>query len=64
MGHHKEMHMGTGEYVTIAIGLGIAGFLWSLHRDMGSLGERLARLEGSVDTLKDILTGRDRHERP
>ena len=46
------------EYVVIATGLGIAGFLWSLHRDMRGLGERLARLEGTVNTLKDILANK------
>ena len=52
--------MTTGDYVLIIVGVGIAGFLWSLHRDMRGLGERLARLEGTVETLKDILTGRER----
>ena len=48
--------MEAGQIATIVVGVGIVGFLWSLHRDMRSLGERLARLEGTVDTLKDILT--------
>ena len=48
----------SSEYVIIAVGLGIAGFLWSLHRDMRGLGERLARLEGTVNTLKNLLTDR------
>ena len=30
----------------ITVGLAILAFLWSLHRDVADLRERLARLEG------------------
>ena len=51
--------MGASEYITIAVGVGILGFLWALHRDMRGLGERVARLEGTIETLNDILARRE-----
>ena len=56
---------------TLAAAAVIAGFLWTLHRDMramdtrigrdiADLRERMARLEGSVDVLAKFLMGRDR----
>ena len=52
--------MATGEIATIIVGVAIVGFLWTLHRDMRALTDRVARLEGTVDTLKDVLIGRER----
>ena len=59
--------MTTGEIATIAVGVAIVGFLWSLHRDIRSLdrdlraiGDRVARLEGTVNTLKDFLVGKEK----
>ncbi len=40
-----------------AVGLAILAFLWNLHRDMADVRERLARLEGTVATLRDMLSG-------
>lgn len=39
---------------TIAVGIAMLGFLWSLHRDMADLRERMARIEG----LFEGFTGR------
>lgn len=39
------------DYVTVAGIAGILLFLWNLHRDMATVRERLARLEGTVETL-------------
>ena len=52
--------MDAGGYVTLGVGIAILAFLWSLHRDMRSLGERVARLEGAIGTLKDVLIKGDR----
>ena len=48
--------MDTGEIITIAVGVAIVGFLWSLHRDIRgldrdvrTLGERVARIEGLIE---------------
>ena len=50
------------ERVTLAGIVAIAAFLWSLHRDMHALGERVARLEGLIEGLRDAVTARN--ERP
>jgi len=50
--------MGAGDIATLALGVAILGFLWSLHRDMAGLRERMARLEG----LFEGFTGRRDHE--
>ena len=34
------------DWIMIAVGIAILGFLWSLHRDVADLRERMARLEG------------------
>ena len=39
------------EWVTLAGVVTIAAFLWSLHRDMRALGERVARLEGAMSAM-------------
>ncbi len=43
---------------TITVGLAILGFLWGLHRDIASLRERMARIEG----LFEGFTGRQHKE--
>lgn len=35
------------------------GFVLRLNERVGRLGERVARLEGTIETLKDILTRRE-----
>lgn len=32
------------------------GFLWTLHRDMRGLSERVAKVEGLLEGLRDSLT--------
>ena len=51
------------DYATLGVGLAILAFLWNLHRDLASLRERIARLEGAVDLLTKFLIDRER-ERP
>ena len=46
---------------TLAAAAVIVGFLWSLHRDVSDLRERMARLEGTVDVLAKFLIDRERH---
>ena len=49
----------SNEFIAIVVvGVAVVGFLWSLHRDMNRLGERVARLEGVVEGLRDAITGR------
>ena len=38
--------MGAEQWINIAVGVAVIGFLWSLHRDIADLRERMARLEG------------------
>ncbi|MCZ0942767.1 MAG: hypothetical protein OXJ53_06915 [Gammaproteobacteria bacterium] len=56
--------MDTGDIATLAVGLAILGFLWSLHRDMAGLHrdmaglrERMAKLEGTVSGLQTNMAG-------
>lgn len=49
----------------------VLGFLWTLHRDMAAVRERLARLEGivgvlagNVDTLMRTFLDRERPTAP
>ena len=39
------------DYGSLAVLIMIAAFLWNLHRDVASLRERMAKLEGKVDVL-------------
>ncbi|MCY4397302.1 MAG: hypothetical protein OXC10_19435 [Rhodospirillaceae bacterium] len=43
------------DYVTLAGIAGILLLLWNLHWDMAAVRERLARLEGTVETLRASL---------
>ncbi|MDE0334603.1 MAG: hypothetical protein OXI64_06560 [Defluviicoccus sp.] len=52
--------MSTFEWAVLAVAVAFLGFLWTLHRDMASVRERLAKLEGSVDTLTRFLIDRER----
>lgn len=45
------------EYVTTGIGIAILGFLWSLHRDMRMLSDRVSRVEGLLEGLRDAVVG-------
>ena len=48
------------DYATLAALPAIVAFLWSLHRDIGNLRDRISRLEGAVDLLTKFLMERDR----
>ena len=54
------MNDGFLDYATLAALLAIIAFLWSLHRDIGNLRDRISRLEGAVDLLARFLMDRDR----
>ena len=38
----------------------IVAFLWSLHRDVAGIRERMSKLEGTVDVLVRFLIDRER----
>ena len=53
----------SNELIAIAIvGAGLAGFVWSLSRDVRrvevELRERMARVEGLLEGLRDSVTSR------
>ena len=39
----------TFDYLTVLIGLALLASQWRLHRDMGELRERMAKMEGLVE---------------
>ena len=48
--------------------IGVLGFLWRLHadvrgldRDMRGLSDRVARVEGLLEGLRDSIAGRSEH---
>ncbi len=51
--------MGPSDWITIGVGVAILGFLWSLHRDMQNLSDRVSRLEGTVESLAKVLLDRE-----
>ncbi len=48
--------------LTLGAAVAIIAFLWSLHRDVRSLAERIAKVEGLIEGLRDAITGRDREK--
>ena len=53
----------SNELIAIAIvGVGLAGFVWNLSRDVRrvevELRERMARFEGLLEGLRDSISGR------
>jgi len=44
-------------WINAAVGIAILAFLWNLHRDMADVREHLARLDGTVATLREMLSG-------
>lgn len=60
MHHNGCMNDGFFDYATLAALLAIVAFLWSLHRDIGNLRDRISRLEGAVDLLTGFLMDRER----
>jgi len=49
----------TTDWITIGVGVAILGFLWSLHRDMRNLSDRVSRLGSTVDLLAKVLLDRE-----
>ena len=43
------------EYVLIGGVVAVLAFLWTLHRDMRSLSDRVSRLEGLLEGLRDAV---------
>ena len=54
------MRMGweTDSVVVAALTIAVLGFLWSLHRDMRGLSERVAKVEGLLEGLRDSIASR------
>ncbi len=44
--------------ITLAGIVTIIAFLWNLHRDLRGISDRVSRLEGTVDTLAQVLVNR------
>ena len=59
------MDLSSDTIAMIALQLAVVGFLWSLHRDVRGLdkdlrdvSDRLAKLEGVMETLRDGILGK------
>ena len=48
----------TDSVVVVALMIAVLGFLWSLHRDMRGLSERVAKVEGLLEGLRDSIASR------
>ena len=48
----------TDSVVVVALLVAVLGFLWSLHRDMRGLSERVAKVEGLLEDLRDSIVDR------
>ena len=44
----------------LGVGVVLAGFFWSLHRDVADLRERIARVEGMFEGLRDSFSRLER----
>ena len=53
--YHRGKTMDYDIIVTVTAWISLAAFFWSIHKDIAGLSERIARLEGSVDVLKDLF---------
>ena len=52
-------------YAIIAVGIALAGLILNgqrtvteLHRDLNTLSERVARLKGLMEGIRDVITGK------
>ena len=56
------MDVSNGLIAIAIVGVGLAGFVWSLSRDVRrvevGLRERMARVEGLPEGLRDSISGR------
>lgn len=46
------------EYGTIIGFASMTAFLWSLHRDMNRLSDRVSKIEGLLEGLRSAIEGR------
>ena len=46
------------EYITMGGVAAVLAFLWTLHRDIRFLSDRVSRLEGLLEGLRDVVAGR------
>ena len=44
----------------LGVGVVLAGFFWSLHRDVAVLRKRISRLEGMFEGLRDTVNRLER----
>ena len=63
-GHEENMNCAGLGVVSQEAAAIIVGFLWSLHRDVPDVRERMARLEGTVDVLAKFLIDREQAPKP
>ena len=47
------------DWITLAGIVMIIAFLWNLHRDLRGISDRVSRLEGTVETLAQVLVNRE-----
>ena len=48
----------TDSVVVVTLLVAVLGCLWSLHRDMRELSERVAKVEGLLEGLSKIIVNR------
>ena len=53
------MTLSADTLTTLAAAAVIIGFLWTLHRDVAGLRERMSRLEGAFEGLRDAVNRLD-----
>lgn len=50
---------------TVAVAIPVLGFLWTIHRDVSGLRERMARVEGLIEGFAtQTASGRNRVNEP
>ena len=47
--------MGAEQWVNIAVGIAVIGFLWNLHRDIAGLHRDIAGLHGQFADLRERM---------
>ena len=47
--------MGAEQWVNIAVGVAVIGFLWNLHRDIAGLHRDIAGLHGQFADLRERM---------
>lgn len=50
---------------TVAVAIPVLGFLWTIHRDVSGLRERMARMEGLIEGFAtQVASGKNRGSDP